>query len=291
MALQGMDLNSIYGIRFIYNESKRNKIWICCEAIKKGIISHDVASISDVEFLMNKIGDDKYFLEHIQNKYDQIARNDELDFLNQRLRQTLFLEKILQAECIAKNIPAITAPPGLNITPEEAFIAKLDTLDLNAVDRRNLLADLRTAWANHLVADTMYNWFKSKYSEKKLEYFKEWIRNQPSISTWNLQPFYLLDAEFIQIYYDITFNSIAEVKLNIEKFKKAWNTKTYREKSSGKKQCNIALRSDCIKILEDLSAKHRYTKSQILEILLLAEKSHGHYIRKKLKEIDALYNQ
>lgn len=70
----------------------------------------------------------------------------------------------------------------------------------------------------------------------------------------------------------------------MERVKKAWSQKKYREGAKDKRQCNLLLSNKVLGLLDKLSVKHQLSRAAIVELLIHDESLSETYISKRLEK-------
>lgn len=282
-------LEPIEMIRLRCNRSKRYSIWLINYLFINNHPIPQEASFGNFNYLIETLKLNQPTIESITTAQNNLIPDENFEFITNRRRMLTVLGSELYAEIFRNRYPNPVLLHDQIYSPREKIIATIDLLNITNQAKLHILDNLKSKWSHILRSDEQYKWFHDD-REKKTNYFKEWATTKKPYSQTGKNLDDLNDPEYIEIFLFQNFVDKREEKEFIEKFKRAWNTKCYRERTSGKKQCNIALNTDAVKILEALCKKHGYSKSQVLEILLLGEKREGHYITKKLKELEYLQN-
>ncbi len=282
-------LEPIEMIRLGCRNSKRRSIWLLNYLYANNYLITPYTSLENLNQAIDALKFNQLALKSILDAQNNLIPDENFDFISNRRRMLLVLNREIQSEIFNNNYFMPHLLDDQIYSFREKIIATIDLLNAPNQIKLLILDKLKSTWAFTLRMDEEYKWFHADRKMKTI-YFKEWANNKIPYnqSTKNLDD--LNDPEYIEIFLFQNFNDKRDEKEFIEKFKRAWSTKCYRERTTGKKQCNIALNTDAVKILEALCKKHGYSKSQVLEILLIGEKREGHYITKKLKEIEYLQN-
>lgn len=274
-------------IRGRCQRSDRFTIWIWNYLYQLG---HEFAKrmkINDINILIEFLNSNPKALEEIETGQKHLLPDDEFLFIGNSRRLLLALDHTLNNEISKTNTRHGSFIDEDQFTLKLTVIAKIDTWSASSDTKLTFLRKFNEQWNLTKINNNEYKWL-NKDRESKSTYFIAWIRQKDQYNRVinNIQN--LMDDEFMEIYFDSFHENKYEKFRTLDQFKRAWATKNYREKIKGKKQCNIALSTSAIDILENLSKKHGYPKAKILEILLIGEKREGHYISKKLKEIEFL---
>lgn len=154
----------------------------------------------------------------------------------------------------------------------------------------NLLCDLTTKidivnwlenqWKIHTKTDIYFKWLDEENTDKKVEFFKNWLIQKKFFIHNELQPI-KSHYDFLLYFDNPVFTDEAKKLFNIEA-RTAWNQRQRREKQTDRKQCNFVLPTTITKKLEQLRKKHDLTASKIIEILIDSESKHETYIKMRL---------
>ncbi len=274
-------------IRGRCQRSDRFTIWIWNYLNQRGYEFAKRMKINDIDILFDFLKSNPKALEEIKIGQKQLLPDDEFLFIENSRRTLLALDHALNNEISKTNTRHGSFLGENQFTLKLTVISKIDTWSASSDTKLIFLRKFNEQWNFTKINNDEYKWL-NKDRESKSSYFITWIRQKDQYNRVINDIQNLMDDEFMEIYFDSFHENKFEKFRTLEQFKRAWATKNYREKIKGKKQCNIALSTDAIAILENLSRRHGYPKAKILEILLIGVKREGHYISKKLKEIEFL---
>lgn len=281
--------DELSAIRRRFKDSKRYAIFLWRIAIEQHKFNLNDVNFNNPDQLIGFISIDMGFMKLIRSLENSLLPDDKINFISDRKRLLAHFETFYNAYLAQKNITPIFNPLT-NLSHKEALISNIDALPINHQDKLDLISEFKRIWTFATEKEQVYKFFKSNDRAKKIEYLLEWIRSSDILKFPRFCLDYSNDEEYVEIFFQQNFQNPESIELVISKFKKAWSNKSYRGNLDGKKQCNIALDTKCIKILDDLSREYGYSKAEILQFLLLGEKKHGIYIAKRLKEVQLLNN-
>lgn len=276
-------------IRRRFKESRRYAIFLWRVAIEQNKFNLNDVNYNNPDRLIELINIDMGFMNLIRNLQSSLLPDEEISFISDRKRLLMHLEGFLNYQTTQKGMNPIFCPL-MNLSQKERLISNIDAWQVNYQEKLDFISTFKTNWASRIDNDSVYKFFKTKDRSEKIKYLLDWIKSRKFVFTYQLSTYNLDDEDYIEMFFESNFNSIESIELTINKFKRAWSNKNYRENLEGKKQCNISLDENCIKILDDLSKKYSYSKAEILQFLLLGEKKHGFYIERRLKEVQLLSN-
>lgn len=274
-------------IRGRCQRSERYTVWIWNRLNQLGCEFARNMQLFDIDILIDFLKFNPSALEELKRGQNHLLPDDEFDFIGNNRRILLALDHTLNTEISKTNTRHGSFLDEKKYTLKLVVIAKIDTWNVPSDAKISFLREFKENWNLAQINNTEYKWLR-KDRESKLSYFIDWVRQKNPYYHLINDAHNLVDSELMEIYFDSFHENKFEKFRTFEQFKRAWATKNYREKLKGKKQCNIALSTSAITILENLSKRHGYPKAKILEILLIGEKREGHYISKKLKEIELL---
>jgi hypothetical protein len=168
----------------------------------------------------------------------------------------------------------------------ERVIALIDygEVDLDLKIRR--VESANAAWSFYLEKDRIFDWFKREDEEARCNFSWDWIKRNNTFSTWGQSSF--CNHQELLLFFDQAPLSEEAKILMVEKIKKAWNQKKYRENLKGKKQCNLVLSNESIKLLDQLGKKYDLTRAELIEVLIKMEAKNETYLTEKLQRRQAL---
>ena len=170
------------------------------------------------------------------------------------------------------------------LDPREFVIYKLDFFNGNVTDKHAFISWLSKEWTYHIDNDGITNWLKGKSEALVCEHAWECINRTIDKSVIPRDP--IANFTDLLLFIDQANIKPTEVVKLIGRIKNGWNQKKYREKNSGKKQCNLLLSKKATDRLSKLAEAYEISKSDIVEILLLMEEKEKAYIRKRLRLVE-----
>ncbi|MDM1018865.1 hypothetical protein QSV37_00845 [Acinetobacter sp. VNK23] len=183
------------------------------------------------------------------------------------------------------NIPAIFPPVGQNgifidqdfmkITSSlyDNFIYELDKLNLNLKEKNDLIEQLKREWYKTKKNDTLEKWIDKKNTEQ-LNWICEYL-NKKEIK--NICPNLELigwetnSDKYSSILFklsEFSFDHSDSRQLYIDKMKKSWAQKKFRDEGKTKKPHHLPLTKESIRQLQQLSRLMNMKEQKIIEILI-----------------------
>lgn len=140
----------------------------------------------------------------------------------------------------------IESLPKDNKTRKENIIEFFDLININALHKNKLLAQLKLKWMHSTEKNNIFNWANKNNQQWAWNYlFKD---SHPIWFINNNQPDNYLNG--IITTFDLLNDDPDKKELLISKMKSAWSQKVYRDKNNGKKAVSIVLSEDIIKKLD-----------------------------------------
>lgn len=152
--------------------------------------------------------------------------------------------------------------------------------------RTDQTKSMRLAWENHIKEDKIFAWLDTEDSEKKRDYFWEWLEAKDKTITQNRPKFQ--SHEDLLIFFDNPRFGRSDKEVLSQNCRKTWSQKKNREEMNGKKQCNFVLPEKTISNLKKLSQKHGLTRTEIIELIIDSETKNETYISERLRRLNAL---
>lgn len=159
--------------------------------------------------------------------------------------------------------------PRLNLF--ERIVLMFDAADMPMSAKISMLERLYFGWNNHINRDICYDWFRRKEEVERCSFFWEWLRKDNSWFANGLAP--IKNHQEVILFFEKSNINEDKKLLMIERVKKAWSQKKYREDRQEKKQCNLLLSINTLKLLDSLSMKHGIPRAAIVELLIHDEYS------------------
>lgn len=140
----------------------------------------------------------------------------------------------------------IESLPKDNKTRKENIIDFFDLININALHKNKLLAQLKLKWMHSTEKNNIFNWANKNNQQWAWNYlFKD---SHPIWFINSNQPDNYLNG--IITTFDLLNDDPDKKELLISKMKSAWPQKVYRDKNNGKKAVSIVLSEDIIKKLD-----------------------------------------
>lgn len=162
-----------------------------------------------------------------------------------------------------------------NITTQEVtkneIITLINRLDCSKNHKIKLLGFIKEYSLDSLERQTLINWFKNDCNEKTewaYLYLKKQTKEYIALSIPGSSQLKNDIVSFFDVLY--TFNK-DRCLLLIHDMKKAWDTKTYRDKNTGKKRHSIDMSNDIDVLLKEMCVARNEHKNSLIERLIRAE--------------------
>jgi len=248
-----------------------------CEKIQLNPSNFDW--VSESENIYRQINRDDCLISRIMIGKTEIVPDINIQWIGNDLRQISIVDSILWDELQHRWIYRQLPFPA-RFSERECLIAAIDLLHMNIEEKIHLLNRMEDSWNLHVAKDKIYNWFKDEKPKERCEFAFEWAnKNEELVCSLRLFEKWQDVASYLEGRYENESDKI----VRIDKIKKAWSQKCYREKQSGKKQYNFILTDEAIKSLNDIAKKNGLKKTEVLEIILRMEKESGTYIAERLR--------
>lgn len=171
----------------------------------------------------------------------------------------------------------------LHLTGRDLVIAMLDIWAADLNQKILTIINIKNTWIQHIQQDHIFKWFKKEDEPRRCETAWEWLKkNKPELVS-SMAPF--KNQKDLLMSFDLAQLSEAEKIICIDQIKKRWSQQRYREKLTGKKQCNLILSDSTIQTLDKIAIKYNLKRAQILEILIKMEAEYEQYVPEKLRQI------
>lgn len=189
---------------------------------------------------------------------------DEFKWVDDSTVQHLFLEKYAD-QLYRGERPFVY--PGLS--GRRWFVAVIDCDHSHLEKKIEIVHLARKAWASRAQQLRVFSWFKGKGESAKCDF--AWIRfaRLGSEVVRGRPPF--KKQEDVICAFEASTLGDSDKQLLLMKLKRAWNQDQYRKKTKGKKQFNVNLPVDVIKLLGDVAKERKLTKTEVLEELIRKE--------------------
>ena len=171
------------------------------------------------------------------------------------------------------HLPIVSFRPGstVYVTPEtrrDEIILAMDMASSTVEHKIKYMTELRAKWAQDRMPDSDTRWISAKNHDQLVwawEYltkaFKAMTLPQP-VRDKDYYSCILASLDNMQV------NHPAERKLFVEKMKKTWSQKKYRDSGKAKKPYYMPLSKDARSALEDLAKHHETTPHELVETLI-----------------------
>ncbi|WP_042060142.1 hypothetical protein [Aeromonas allosaccharophila] len=161
----------------------------------------------------------------------------------------------------------IESLPKDNKTRKENIIDFFDLINLNALQKKELLAQLKLKWMHSTEKNDIFNWANKNNQQWAWNYlFKD---SHPIWFINNNQPDNYLNG--IVTTFDLLNDDPDKRELLISKMKSAWSQKAYRDKNNGKKAVSIVLSEDIIQKLDFVCENTDRRKHEVVTRLIREE--------------------
>lgn len=233
---------------------------------------------SAVNFMLSLLKEDPYIRNEVISCKDvNLIPESYFSWLGDEFRQTEWVLKKLMFESDLKfNFSELHHV----LVGRQKIVAIIDCGSLDALNKIALVQKLERDWTAHVAGDRAYDWFKKKDEVERCEFFWDWlVKNYVALSFG--QPKFKIYQDVL-VYFDNSPVLNSDKLLMLERVKKAWSQKQYRQNLEGKRQCNLILSEKAVKLLDHLSGKHGLTRSQIVELLIRDEHEKEVYISERL---------
>ncbi len=146
----------------------------------------------------------------------------------------------------------------------------------NSVDAFNRMVSILEGY---MEIDRSISWVEDSGAEA-FKYFGNWFLNKypqmvdgvPQIEDY---------LQLVNFIYP-KFKDFFQLRVAMEKLKKAWYQKNYREKMADKSQCNFFISNDSSRKLKSLSMSYKLSQAEIIDILIQFEYEYKAYIKERL---------
>lgn len=161
----------------------------------------------------------------------------------------------------------IESLPKDNKTRKENIIEFFDLINIYALQKKELLAQLKLKWMHSTEKNDIFNWANKNNQQWAWNYlFKD---SHPIWFINNSQPDNYLNG--IITTFDLLNDDPDKRELLISKMKSAWSQKAYRDKNNGKKAVSIVLSEDIIQKLDFVCENTDRRKNEVVTRLIREE--------------------
>jgi len=210
--------------------------------------------------------------EFEEAKSTQFIPDEDFKWIDKDARQaTWLLQKSMQIT------GKLSLPEAFTTLPlRQQVITAIDIWRVSLSSKQRTVSELKYEWAEHLLDDKLFTWFKGEHEQAKCSMAWEWLeKHQPTI-TRRRAPFWCYDD--LLVFFDQAKVTSTEKKFIVTKIKQRWNIKASRQNSSHKKQYNFVLSNEVNAALDKLAQKHKVSRTKALEKLILNEADLGLYL-------------
>ncbi len=206
-------------------------------------------------------------------------------WMSNELRQDMWVDRMLQMGSLfgfAFNGYLGKSNVHHSLNWVERVILMFDLYENGAAEKINLLQKLEQGWNKHINNDSSFDWFRKKDEIGRCDFFWNWLLKQNPSAASDMAP--MKSFQEIMIFFDARCVTQEEKLLMMERVKKAWSQKKYREGAKDKRQCNLLLSNKVLGLLDKLSVKHQLSRAAIVELLIHDESLSETYISKRLEK-------
>ncbi|VVP01669.1 hypothetical protein PS838_02855 [Pseudomonas fluorescens] len=261
------------------NQNRRHDIWLWFQLkAQKTPLSGEI-NYPGMRYSMNEAISKNPVLSEIikQREIELFLPEKHISWIKEENRQVEWLRSKIQNDIMQPSEPGLT---GKNL-----LIASIDLWNININEKGHFLGELERQWNEHSNGDKQYKWFSD--DAQKCIYAGNLIKKYFPMTDFFTT--YFSDCLPIQCYEDllIFFDNCKlhsdEKNAFIEKVKRNWPGKQYRNNMVGKKQYNFILSDQAIARLDKLSDTYELSRAKILDILLKMESEQNRYIPARIK--------
>ena len=152
------------------------------------------------------------------------------------------------------------------------FIYELDKFNISLDEKITFLLTSKKEWFKNKEKYKLKKWL-DKNDLKKLEWINEYINKKPPMNMFRDE--IVISANNVDLYDSVliklgepSFNSMDARELYIEKMKKSWSQKKFRDDGKTKKPHHLPLTKESIRQLQQLSQLLDMKEQKIVEILI-----------------------
>lgn len=193
-----------------------------------------------------------------------LVKNSELHWISNSKRQANYIQSQLTHEFGDLESPEEYLQ---GLTTKEVTTLKIDLLNANLEKKVSAIRRMEWHWANQLEQSKALDWFKTD-TDRKLSAFNDHLKKAryPEL----IRRPTLKDTDEIGILYDdLALDNKAHLfETALLATKRLHQKRTYNERNTDKKQCNVMLPTELIRKLDKKAAKRNIKRSQLIfEIL------------------------
>ncbi|MDT8141452.1 hypothetical protein RQ528_27280 [Pseudomonas aeruginosa] len=269
----------------LFNETKYNRrydTWLWYSLIWSHPEFHPYSSQNTGmrEAMANFLAERSWLINWMKEKRSQqLLPDNSFDWIGEELRQTEWIT----ARALQITGHNLSARP-IDLTGKDLIVTLIDLWQTDITEKYHKLQYLAQSWRNQKARDKEYEWFKDDDQKSVLAW--EWLNKNAYLSVLAKRPF--------ERYVDtLTFFDSANLtpdqkSLYLDKIKKRWSQKKYRENLKGKAQYNFILSDKAIANLDKLANLHEISRAKVLEILLEMEAEKNDHIPERIRVLKLL---
>jgi hypothetical protein len=208
----------------------------------------------------------KYALYRIAREKDRSLIPDEsLTWIDEDERQYQWLLSRLT------RITDVRLPRGVvHLKGRAHLIAIIDIWNADLEEKAHEAEALRKEWLRHKVKDSAFEWFGDKKDgAKRCACAWEWLEKDNRLVSRRDTP--ITNYKELLMFFDGARLGRNEQKAIINEIKKRWNRKQLDVRNPDKKQLNVMIPIAVIAQLDELAAKHKLKRPQVIERLIAGE--------------------
>ncbi|WP_350599197.1 hypothetical protein [Pseudomonas sp. 65/3-MNA-CIBAN-0223] len=261
------------------NQNRRHDIWLWFQLKAQKILLGGEINYPGMHYSMNEaIFKNPILSEKLkQREIEQLLPEKYISWIKEENRQVIWLRSKIRND--------IMHPPEPGLTGKDSLVASIDLWNININEKGHFLGGLERDWNEHSKGDKQYKWFSD--DAQKCIYAGNLIKKDfPMIgfSSIKLSDYLPIQCyEDLLIFFDNCKLHLDEKNAFIEKVKRKWPGKQYRDNMVGKKQYNFILSDQAIARLDKLSDTYELSRAKILDILLKMEDEQNRYIPERIK--------
>jgi hypothetical protein len=208
----------------------------------------------------------KYALYRIAREKDRsLIPEESLTWIEEDERQYQWLLGRLT------KITDVRLPRGVvHLKGREHLITIIDIWNADLEEKAYEVESLRKEWLRHKAKDSAFEWFEDKKEgAKRCVCAWEWLEKDNRLLSRRDTP--ITNYKELLIFFDGARLGRNEQKAIINEIKKRWNRKQLDVRNPDKKQLNVMIPIAVIAQLDELAAKHKLKRPQVIERLIAGE--------------------
>lgn len=168
-------------------------------------------------------------------------------------------------------ITEVRLPRGVvHLKGREHLIAIIDIWNVDLEEKAHEVEALRKEWLRHKAKDSAFEWFgDKKEGAKRCACAWEWLEKDNRLLSRRDTP--ITNYKDLLMFFDGARLGRNEQKAIINEIKKRWNRKQLDVRNPDKKQLNVMIPIAVIAQLDELAAKHKLKRPQVIERLITGE--------------------